>query len=59
MLTVEEINSMSEEEIALMNKKLFRRLVVTKFVIPIVVAAVVHVGVNILVNKLEKNSESN
>ena len=53
MLSWNDIQKMNKEELAAENKKLMRRLVLTKIVVPIAVTAVVHYGLNYLVNKMD------
>lgn len=54
-----EIQAMSSEQVAEENKKLVKRLVLTKFVAPIVVAAVVHYGLAYLTKKTETPADEN
>ena len=57
MLTIEEIQGMSPEELAKLNKKLLRKIVLTRLVAPIAVVVAVHVGVNLWEKHL--NSKNN
>lgn len=52
-----EIKQMNQEEIAAENKKLMKRLVLTKIVAPIAITAVVHFGLNYLCKKLDDTNE--
>ncbi|ATN93678.1 hypothetical protein SEA_SCAP1_29 [Streptomyces phage Scap1] len=50
-----EIQAMTKEEVAQENRRLVKRLVLTKIVAPIAITAVVHYGVNYLVNRLDNS----
>lgn len=48
-----DIQKMNKEQLAAENEKLVKKLVLTQFVIPIAITAVIHFGVKYLVKKLE------
>jgi len=56
MLTFDEINKMTDEEVAAMNKKL-QKQVVKRIAITVGVSIALHFGANLLIKKLDKNSE--
>lgn len=57
MLTTEEINAMTPEQIAKLNKQLMRKIVLTRIVGPIAIIAAVHIGVKLWDKR--QNSETN
>lgn len=56
MLTIQEINAMSSEELAATNKRLGRRFLINRIVVPIAAVIAVQVIVNMLDRKAEANS---
>jgi len=55
MTMIEEINAMSDQEVAKLNKKLAVKVLMTRVVAPIAIAVVAHVAVSLIANKLDKN----
>ena len=55
MTTIEEIQQMTDEEKAKLNKKIAVKLVLTRIVAPVAIAVVAHVAVSLIVKKLDKN----
>jgi hypothetical protein len=58
MPTFEEIKNLSDEEVAELNKK-YGKLIMKKFAIGLAVTAAVHVGVNLLMKKVENSETAN
>jgi multisubunit Na+/H+ antiporter MnhC subunit len=58
MPSFEEIQQMSDEQVAAANKKLVRKLVLTKIVLPVAVTAAVIVVAKIVDKKLGSTEEN-
>jgi hypothetical protein len=59
MLSFAEIEAMSPEQIAAMNRKLAVRLVLTRIVAPVVAIVAVQVVANVLERRFDKKNENN
>lgn len=57
MYSWNQIQKMNKEELATENNRLAKKLIMHKIVIPLAAAAVVHVGLNYLFNKLDDTNE--
>lgn len=55
MLTFDEIKNMTDQEVAEANKKLMKRMVLTRIVAPIALTVAFHYGLNFLVKKIENS----
>ena len=57
MLSINEINEMTDEEVKAANKKLVRKLITRKVVMPLLITVAVSVAANILDKKLNGNED--
>jgi hypothetical protein len=57
MITIEEINAMTPEERAKLQKKLVRKIVLTRIVAPLAAVAVVHIGIALWEKKHPTSTE--
>ena len=58
MNSFEELAAMSDQEVADLNRRLVRKLVINKIIVPIAITAVVHVAVNYIVKRIETNEDN-
>ncbi len=54
-----EIKNMSDEQVTAENKKLMKRLVLTKIVAPIVIGVTVHYAVDYIINRIDSKTTEN
>lgn len=58
MPTMEQIQKMTPEELAALNKKLLKRIVVTRIVVPMAIITAVHLAARAWEKKLDTQSEN-
>lgn len=56
MLSIDEIKAMSDEEIAATNRKLMKKIIVTRIVVPMAFIVATHVVVTVIERQLDKKS---
>jgi uncharacterized membrane protein len=58
MSEIKTIATLTDEEISELDKKLGRKIIINKIIIPVATTLVLHVVTNIIIKKLDKSDNS-